>query len=266
MKFLKTGAAAVHAAMEKDDIERATRFQPFRFWLDKGAETRITFVDGDVEGGLLVPGVAFQEHMIKKPGSKGFDNICCTQEQEECPLCLDGDRPSLVFAMTIIDHTNWKDKNGKVHEHQRRLFVCKGDTFKMLQMKATKPQPMSSSTEPMGLKFVTFNVMRIGEKSAGVGTVFDAVAKTSAEVIAKNCNLKLEDIEPLDYNKEITYLTASELRKIGHGAHHTPAVGSADTKAMTNAMSGQGSEGKAADTGSAFKVGGKSAFNPANEM
>jgi hypothetical protein len=265
MQFLKTGAAAVHAAMEKDDIERQTRFQPFRFWLDRGAETRLTFVDGTIENGLLVPGVAFQEHMLKKAGSKGFDNICCTQEQEECPICLDGDRPSLVFAMTIIDHTQWKDKNGKLHEHQKRLFVCKGDTFKLLQMKATKPQPMSQSTEPMGLQYVTFQVARIGEKSPGVGTVFDAVAKTSAETIAKECGLKLEDVTPLDYNSVITYLTAAELRKIGHGAGHGPAVGSADTKALMGAMSKQ-AEVKGAETGSPFKAGGSKPFNPANEM
>jgi hypothetical protein len=258
MNFLKTGAA-VHEAMKKDDLQRAAAFQPFRFWLKKNAETRITFVDGHVEGGLLIPGVAFQEHMLKRPGG-GFDNLCCTQESEECPICQDGDRPSLVFALTIIDHTQWKDKEGKTHDHQRRLFVCKGDSFKRLQMKATKPAPGSNSQEPMGLTGVTFNVSRIGEKSPGVGTDFDFVSKNTAQEIAHGCNMKMEDVQPLDYAKVITYLTADELRKLGHGGGTTnsgPAsqsVGSADTKAL-------GGETK---SDSPFKS--NKAFNPSSEL
>lgn len=258
MHIFKTSASAVHEAMKKDDIERATRFQPFRFWIEKGAQTRITFLDGKIEGGLLVPGVAFLEHMPKRVGGKGFDNICCTQEIEDCPVCMDGDRPSLVFAFTILDHTEWKDKDGKLHEHQKRLFVCKGDTFKMLQMKAIKPTPGSAVEGPMGLQYVTFDVGRIGEKSAGVGTMFDFAAKTSAETIAKACALKLEDVGPLDYEKVITYLAADELRKIGHGTSK-PAngVGSADSKAMG---------GETKNEGSPFKAAAKTPFNPAAEL
>lgn len=251
MNFLKKGAAAVHSAMEKDDAERALRFQPFRFWIKKGDQTNITFLDGDLDGGLLAPGVAFQEHMIKRQGG-GFDNICCTQEQEDCPICADGDRPALVFAFTILDHTEWKDKNGKVHQHQRRLFVCKGDSFKLLQIKALKPKPMSSETEPLGLKYVTFGVLRIGEKSPGVGTAFDPVAKVTLEQLCKSTGMTAEELQPLDYAKAITYLSADELRKIGHGKGSTPAIGSADS------LGGEKQE----DKGSPFKNG----FNPAAEM
>lgn len=255
MNIFKKGTAAVKEAIEKDDIERATRYQPFRFWLDKGEEKRITFLDGMVEGGLLAPGVAFQEHMLKRVGGKGFDNICCTQEQEDCPVCQDGDRPSLVFAFTIVDHTEWKDKDNKIHAHQRRLFVCKGDSFKLLQAKAVKPTPMTQETEPMGLQFVTFNVMRIGEKSAGVGTVFDPVAKTSLAKLAQTTGLKIEDLQPLDYEKVITYLNAAELRKIGHGSGSAPAIGTADSKALGGEKAAQESP-----------LGKKTPFNPAAEM
>lgn len=254
MNFLKKGAAAVKAALEKDDAERALRFQPFRFWLEKGGETSITFLDGELEGGLLSPGVAFQEHMLKKPGG-GYENICCTQEQEDCPVCFDGDRPSLVFAFTILDHTQWKDKNGVLHEHQRRLFVCKGDSFKLLQAKAIKPKPMSSDPEPLGLKGVTFNVLRIGEKSPGVGTSFDPAAKVSLEQLAKATGLKPEELAPLKYEEVIKYLTADELRSIGHGKGSMKAVGSADSKALGGEKKEEGSP-----------IGKKTPFNPAAEM
>lgn len=256
MNFLKTGAAAVHAAMEKDDIERASRFKPFRFWIERGEETRFTFLDGGIESGVLVPGVAFLEHMLKKTGSKGFDNICCVQEEEDCPICLDGDRPSLVFAMTILDHTEWKDKDGKLHEHQRRLFVCKGDTFKMLQMKAMKPTPGTSETAPMGLQYVTFNVGRVGEKSPGVGNVFDFVARTNLDTLVKLTKMTAEDLQPLDYTKAITVLKADDLRKIGHGQGSKSALGSADSKAL-------GGEAKLPEA-SLLKI--KTPFNPAAEM
>jgi hypothetical protein len=259
MNFLKTGKD-IHKAIETDDLRRQAAFQPFRFYLKEDTETKATFIDGTVDGGLLYSAVAFVEHMTPRAGSKGFDNFCCTAETEECPICASGDRPSLVHAFTVIDHTEWKDKDGKLREHQRRLYVCKGDTFKRLQMKVRQPMPGSASTEPMGIAGVTFNIARIGKKSPGVGSDYDFVAKNTLLEIAVGCGMKIEEVQPLDYSKAITYLTADELRKIGfgHGASSSHPVGSADSKALGGAP-------KESTTSSPFKSGHKP-FSPANEL
>lgn len=259
ISFLKSGAA-VHDEVQKADAAQALRWGPGRFWLEKGKEARITFLDGALDGGLLQT-VSFYEHMVPKgAGKSGYDNYPCTQETEACPICEGGDNPALVFAFTIIDHREWKDKNGNVHEHEKRLFVCKRETFKLLQAKATK---LTSSEKAMdgtmlapkatnGLVGVTFDVSRVGEKSASVGSSFDFVACTPLPQVYEGCGIKSEDQGPFDYAEVIKYFPAEDLRKLGFGIKG--AVGAADVKAANTA---------AAPGSSPF---GAKKFDPSKEM
>lgn len=218
MSFLKTGAA-VHAELEKADTDALSQYEPYRFWIKEGSEARITFIDGSLVNGLL-SAVSFYEHMVKRVGRTGYDTYPCTQETEACPICESGGVPSLVFAMTILDHREWKDKAGKVHQHERKLYVCKRDTFKKLQLRAAKRE---------GLVGCTFDVARVGEKSASVGSEYEFVAKLPLLEVAAQCGLKPEAMLPFDYATDIRYLSAAELRKIGFGAS---SIGAADTKAI----------------------------------
>jgi len=262
MKFLKTGVEA-HKEMEKADLEQEAAFGPQRFWIKEGKEKRITFLDGFLDtDGLLKGMVSFHEHMMPRTGKKGFDNYPCTQDTESCPICEEGDTPSLVFAFTIIDHTEWKDKNDKVHKFDKRLYGCKRDTFKRLQIKATKYG---------GLAGVTFDVTRIGDKSASVGSDYDFLSQNSIEEIAQGTGLKVEDLKPFNYEETIKYFPAAELRKMGWGNGSASAgqsagnaVGSADSKVFG------GGEKKAEDTGVGTKpatnVFGNKPFDPSKEL
>lgn len=253
MKFL-TGASA-HEEMVKADIERQAQYAPFRFWIKEGQVTKITFLDGALlENGLLSL-TSFYEHMIPKgPGRKGFDNYYCIKEKESCPICEEGEFSQLVSAFTVLDHTTFTDKNDKVHKDTKRLYVCRGDTVKRLQQKAQMYG---------GLVGVTFQVARIGKTSASVGSDYDYIAKTPLEEIAKVLNIKLEDLSPMDYSKEIKELSAQELRKIGFGTVGAgTSVGSADT-----AQSIGGNSNPFATGGNAAPpVTTSSPFDPAKHM
>jgi hypothetical protein len=252
MSFLKTGSA-VHEEVVKADQAAKERFSN-RFFMKEGEEARITFLDGELAEGLLQT-VSYYEHLIPKAGRKGFDNFPCTQEQEPCPICEDGEVPALCFAFTILDHRIWKDRNDKTHQHEKRLYVCKRETFKRLQKKAEKYG---------GLVGVTFDVTRIGDKSASVGSDYDHVDKNDIETIAASCGLKLEDCVPLNYEESIKYYTAEELRGMGFGAKPGPGS-SKDMAAMSKAAGTEKpAETKAAKPGGTF--GTKTTFNPSNEL
>jgi hypothetical protein len=233
LSFLKSGKA-VHEEVERADLLSAAAYGPQRFWLKEGEEGRITFVDGDLLDGLLNCTASYYEHMIPRAGRKGFDNYPCTSEKEACPIDEGGganSTPSLVFAFTVIDHRQWTDKASKVHQHERRLFVCKRETFKRLTAKAVKHG---------GLVGVTFDVTRIGAKSASVGSDFDFVDKNPLSVVANECKLKIEDVLPFDYGEVIKYFDAAELRKMGFGVQGA-VVGDndlADAKGHTTTGSG----------------------------
>ena len=245
MSFLKTGAAA-HAELEKAESESLNQYEPYRFWLKENAEARITFVDGHLIGELLNAN-SYYEHMQKRVGRSGYDTYPCTQETEACPICESGGVPSLVFALTILDHREWKDKAGKVHQHERKLYICKRDTFKKLQLKAAKRG---------GLSGCTFDVARVGEKSASVGTEYEFVGKTPIAEVALQCGLAPEDVVPFDYAATLKYLSAAELRKIGFGV---AGIGAADTAALKTES--KPSNGK----GSLFNQGPKS-FDASKEL
>ena len=257
LAFMKSGAA-VHEEVKQADAAQQAAFEaasgPQRFWLEQGKEARATFIDGGVENGLLQT-MSWYEHMTPRGvGKKGYDNYPCTQETEACPICEEGNTPSLVFAFTIIDHRSWKDKNGKDHQFQKRLFICKRETFKRLQSKAVKL--MENGQAANGLIGVTFDISRIGERSASVGSDFDYVACTPLEQVYAACKYETKDQGPFNYGEVIKYYPAAELRGLGFGQKNS--VGSADT-----VSSGVQEKSKAPAGSSPF---GGGAFNPSKEL
>lgn len=219
LKFLQKGKAA-HTALAKEDAAAEARKKAAgirRYWIPDSAEGKITFLDGDLGDEGLIDVVTFWEHQLKINGN--WRNwFPCTQVTEPCPICEGGDNASLVAVFTVLDHGKWTDKQGVTHENERRLFVCKRETLKRLQKIAAKRG---------GLKGCTFDVSRVGEKSAGVGDTFDFTEKRTPAQIAKAYNLKLEDVAPFDYEEAFTYHTADQLRELGFGTGTAP-IGSDD--------------------------------------
>lgn len=226
LTFLKKGKAA-HKLMEKVEAEQeakkaASENFTRRFWIPDGGETRITFLDGELDDEGLLSTVSYWEHQLKMNGH--FRNwFPCTQIEEPCPICEGGEAtPSLVSVFTIIDHSEWKDKNGNTHKNEKSLFVCKRETFKRLQKIAAKRG---------GLAGITFEVSRTGDKSPNVGDSFDYEEKSTPKELMEKYGLSKDEVTPYDYEKVIEYRDAKALRKLGFGLSDS-AIGASDGDAL----------------------------------
>lgn len=215
LSFMKKGEAAkVAFAQEEAKAEMAKSAQNrlWRFRMKPETDTKITFLDGNLdESGMLDIGM-FYEHTVQLNGE--WKSFVCTEDSEGvCPLCeQDRKTRSFVGILTVIDHSEHKIKSGpnagKVISNTKRLFVAKKETIKVLTKIAVKRG---------GLTGCTFDVSRGGEKTPAVGSQFDFTEKNSLEDIASALDLKLEDVMPADYEKEITYYTAEQLSEMGVG-------------------------------------------------
>lgn len=210
VNFLKRGADAHNTIAQADkeaEAKKQLAAKGRRFWIKDGGETQITFLDGTLlpDGRLDAP--TFWEHQIRVPNSKMRHHYVCVKEYEPCPICDSGETPALVVAFTIVDHSEYTDKNGKLHRHNKSLFVCKRDTFKRLQKIAQKRG---------GLAGITFDVSRTGDKSAAVGSDFDFVDKINlADPKAVRAQAKewgLDDLQPINYEEVFVYRDAKTLR------------------------------------------------------
>lgn len=226
-KFLKTGADAAKLAkraQEEAEARRAAQNKMFRFWLKEGEEARITFVDGDLATSGEYEGYPnpprYFEHNLYLNGS--WNNFFyCPQETnpdsgEKCPICESGDKPKYVALFTVLDHRQFQSKDKtKIFKDTKRLFVAKPQTLELLTKQAIKRK---------GLAGCTFEVSRVGDKSASVGSMFDFVEKKPVEELQKiyltekvdpktNQKIKVTNFTPADYEKEITFFSGDQLKK-----------------------------------------------------
>lgn len=206
--FLKTGQQAKEAFEKEETKAQISKDRPFRFFLKNGGESQITFLDGDLDADGVLSLPFFYEHFERIGGRP--QTFVCVMDEEPCPICEGGSQPSFVGALTVIDHSTYEGKDGKVYKDQVRLFVPKRGTIKQLQKLAEKRG---------GLRGCRFDVSRTGDKEPAVGNVFDFTEKlTEAQLVATYG----EKSKALDYSVAPGYLPASELRKLGFGTMHAP--------------------------------------------
>lgn len=221
--FLKKGAyakAAIEQAEAAAEMAKAEAGKMWRFYIKQGEDRRITFLDGDINEEGMVDAATFWEHVV--PMNGGWANFVCTAEEDAsqpCPLCAAGNQKRLVGALTVIDHTDYKIKNGpkagEVIKNQRKLFVATRQQLAVLKSLAEKRG---------GLAGCTFDVIRIGEKSSNTGSQFDFVEKfDSGQELCEKYGLTEEDIQPANYQEEITYRSPEELIELGLGKAIIPA-------------------------------------------
>jgi|Cruoilmetagenom7_1024161.scaffolds.fasta_scaffold08548_4 hypothetical protein len=204
--FLKKGKAARKEASAVDEQKkrRDEENKYRRFFVKRGTERRVTFLDGDLDDEGELSMVMYYEHNLFMNGNWRNFFVCTGNEDEPCPICEEGKLPAMVAVFTIIDHTEYTDKKGDTHKDNVMLLVAKRGTQKLLEYQAAKRG---------GLAGVTFDVARIDEdQSAAVGTSFDYVGKNEVPKL-----LKKFGAEVIDYEDVIHYRTPDELRKMGFG-------------------------------------------------
>lgn len=123
MGLFKKGYSAVREEQQRQEENREKMGKMlWRFFLSgDGAEAQVRF--------LTEEPINFQEHTVKsvRGGKEHYDNVICTHDIGECPLCDSGDRPQFKGAYLIYDRrpVKVKDKNGKEKtvNGQLRLYV-----------------------------------------------------------------------------------------------------------------------------------------------
>lgn len=209
--FMKKGKAAQDALQQeqkKAEEKAAQMGKLFRYWMPVDAENAVTFLDGKLDDDGILDAPMFLEHQLFMNGSwKNW--FVCVSEEEPCPICEGGAESRLVAAFTVIDHSEYTNKNGQLVKDTKKLFVCKRDTYKLLQKIATKRG---------GLAGCRFDVSRTGKNEPSVGNVFDFTEKMGKKAILAACpTLKEEDLAPANYEEEFPWLSATELRDMGFG-------------------------------------------------
>lgn len=123
--MVKTNWHKIGEEGEKESKKRAAAakqrrlegYGPMRFRLENDSATKIIFLD--------TPKFYYDEHTVML-GPKQFENFTCIATIDTCPACEDGNRPSWVLAGTIISTKQWKDRDDKVHQYDKMLFIAKG--------------------------------------------------------------------------------------------------------------------------------------------
>lgn len=214
MSFLQTGAAAQKALKQEEakaEAKQASYGKLWRFYLKEDDEKEIIFLDGDLDedGNLDVP--MWKEHVMQVAGK--WQNLPCTAHEEPCPMCENGDEPSLMAGFTVLDLTPFTIKKGpnagKTIKWSKKIFACKRTTFAQLQKFASKKG---------GLRGLEFEVSRSNNKAANVGDTFVMGDKYDFEDLHEKYK---DDAEPADFGEEIVYRTRDELIQLGVKASPT---------------------------------------------
>lgn len=231
--FLARGAAGQAAAEEQKherEIHRGTMGKAFRFWLNRGKEAQVIFVDGELDHqGFLLPPRAWEHRHFRNSGQrKTPDFYLCPEKNQpkagvRCPICADGDYPSFNAYFTVIERANppYTDKNGVVHYFSKRLFVAPATVMDKL---------LKYAQHCGGLAGQMFSIARSdNEKSSRVGDVFVPMEKRKPEEWAplfmeavvdkqgKPTGQMQSVFTAFNYDEETNQLSAEDLMTLGFG-------------------------------------------------
>jgi hypothetical protein len=166
--WFQTGYDAVGEEVKRREQQQKEWENQFRrYWMpekDDAGKTivaTIVFVDG-------VP-FTYREHQFYINGNWRNWQTCLIGTGEKCPYDEAGNKNYFVGAYTIIDTREWKSKDGTVHKNELSLYLAKGDALKALRILA--------DARGGDLAGCVFRVSRSGDKSPGVGNVFDFVER-----------------------------------------------------------------------------------------
>lgn len=195
------------AEKEKEVEERQKNFVN-RFWLPADTTTSIVFLDDN-------PPI-IEEHQLQIDGDWRNWFTCLRLLGESCPICDKADNKAYTVGFyTILDQTEWKDKQGKIHKNEMKLFPAKFKTLQVLKRLSAKRG---------SLEGCVFEVTRSTSDAPNTGDIFDFEQKLSKEQILElNPNAK-----PFDYSEVLAPKNAGELMNVMKKATKKNYVSSSD--------------------------------------
>lgn len=170
--------------------EKSVFSGPLRFWLEKGEEKKIVFLDS------LQSIPSIYEHSFRWGKRYGATLTCLKMMGLDCPFCEFADekddyqlRRYHCTPLTIIDLSTYTDKQGKKHVNVKKLFPAKESTRELIIRAGKKLQDQGKD-----LHLATFEVFRPNkDKSIRVGENFTYVEHQPKDFV--------EDISVLDPEK-----------------------------------------------------------------
>jgi hypothetical protein len=209
--WYKTGEEGLDTARRIQE-ERAAQYGPYRFWLKPGNSAKVTFLDTE--------GFYFHEHELQINGKWG-NYFTCLKDFSECPLCDSGEKPGYVCAYTVIDHSEYESKNGKI-KNQKKLLIARPAVINRL---ARRKETLEGN-----LTYGLFLFTRDSKDECRTGEDIEFIKRLKAEDLKKfkpkDSKETDEDwLKPFDYMKLFQPKSVEELRKV---AGQAPPIGSDD--------------------------------------
>lgn len=214
-----TGAAGmsrVEQEIEAQEQRRAARASqqnmPFRVWMPLGSEREVIICDEQ-------PNFFRYEHCMMDPQTGKWNLFTgCTKEVDNCPVCIQTGRESYyAMYLTVIDLSEYTDRQGNVQEFSRKLMVVKSAQ----QRKFIRKYQQEGS-----LRGAIYLLIREGEKSPQIGSdqefqeymEEDDLLAYTREYQTQDGQMHTEEChQPYDYTELFPPVTSEELRAIVGG-------------------------------------------------
>lgn len=185
-----------YGAFEEKEKEVKARQKDYvpRFWLPSEKETKIVFLDDN-------PPI-IEEHQLKISGDWRNWVTCLRIIGEACPVCdILEDSPYTIGFYTILDLSEFTDRQGQKRKNEKKLLPAKFKTLQMFRKYSKKRD---------GLQYCMFDVSRSSADSFNIGDIYDFEERLS-ESEAKKLN---SDITPFDYAEILKPKSAAEIKEM----------------------------------------------------
>lgn len=212
---------------DSSPVEESKSSRVFRYRIAVGAPAQeITFLDAEniditINGeSLTVPGpIRLNEYRVTvpkglqlDPGTQRAFDLCLerlgfyqggwsnfsTQPTEGVDVLRDHERAAPMVMMTVIDHSEYRAKNGKTYKDDIKLFAMKRNSpaWGIIQRQLQRRGSLR------GCKFL---VERHGDKSPAVGNSFEFIEQHS----------DIDSLpQPLDYGKVLEPKSQDDLKRL----------------------------------------------------
>lgn len=185
---------------EKEIEARRQSFGPRRIWLPAGATTQLIFLDDNP--------IIIEEHQFKIDGNWQNWFTCLKTIGQACPMC-DGttNKPYTVGFYTVIDCSEYTDKQNKRHQYEIRLLGAKYSALQKLRVLSQKQKEKGYA---QGLAGCKFEVTRTSNEAHSTGDMWQFEERlTGEQVRALNPEAKV-----LDYGKVLAPMSVGEIKAI----------------------------------------------------
>lgn len=217
------GSAGLARMREEQDRHEAAREaakananQPFRFFVGQGETREIIVVDES-------PDFFRYEHNLENKRTGRWDLFtACIAEDANCPVCKVAERePYYAMYLTIIDLTEYENRDGDTVEWSKKLLVIKPSQQKKFVRFFDKHGT---------LRGAKFSMTRDGQKDASIGNDIEFIEFVeedellSYESSFKNKEKKTIEVighEPFDYDELFPVRTEKELSALIGGGRRT---------------------------------------------